>query len=81
MNEGVMALTVAILSPQLLSPEQCFECLFTNNRVMKRQKVSVDIIEDMARMKKTMTYKRIGDIYGIKADAVYNRIRRSQGRC
>ncbi|MBP2665780.1 MAG: hypothetical protein H6Q76_760, partial [Firmicutes bacterium] len=61
--------------------EQCFECLFTNNRVMKRQKVSVDIIEDMARMKKTMTYKRIGDIYGIKADAVYNRIRRSQGRC
>jgi hypothetical protein len=81
MNEGVMALTVAILAPQLLSPEQCFERLFTSNRVMKRQKVSDDIVEDMARMKKTMTYKQIGEVYGLNADAVYTRIRRSQGRC
>jgi len=80
MNEGVMALTVAILSPTLLSPEQCFERLFSGNSVVKWQRVSADTVADMVRMKKAMTYKQIGKLYGMNADAVYNRIRRAQGR-
>lgn len=39
-----------------------------------------EAIEMLAMKEKGMTYKEIGLVFGIKKDAVYNRIRRLQGR-
>jgi DNA-directed RNA polymerase specialized sigma subunit len=33
-------------------------------------------IEDMIRLKREMTYKEIGEIYGLSKQAVYRRIKR-----
>lgn len=43
--------------------------------------VDGSVAEEMAILKQTMTYKQIADMYEVKADAVYNRIRRYEGRC
>ena len=81
-HEGALALAVAILSPQFLTPDQAFRKLWGE---MKRprlgKELSDDEIQDMLQMKEAMTYKQIGEIFGMTADAVYNRIRRAQGRC
>lgn len=76
-HEGVMALTVAILSPQFLTPEQSFRKLWGE---AKRPRTCPSETLDMIRMKETMTYQQIGDLFGLNADAVYNRIRRARGR-
>jgi len=89
MNECWQALIVAILAVDYHTPELAFDAL---NQGVKRRHVTkktesvpihksltnIDVV-DMITMKETMTYKQIGNIYGMKADAVYNRIRRFKG--
>ncbi|MDF2881707.1 MAG: hypothetical protein K0R54_2264 [Clostridiaceae bacterium] len=41
--------------------------------------ISQDDVRDMIEMKKTMTYKQIGEIYGITDGAVNKRIKRFKG--
>lgn len=48
-------------------------------QVQNRKSITAEDTADMIRLKETMTYKAIGIIYGMKADAVYNRIRRAKG--
>ena len=79
---GALALTVAILSPQYLTPEQSFRKLWgKNSRPRHQPVVPQEDTDDMLKMKAIMTYKQIGDLYGISANAVYNRIRRAEERC
>ena len=46
----------------------------------KKNKIPQEIATGMVRLKEQgKTYKQIGKLYGLKADAVYNRIRRYKG--
>ncbi|MEN6567157.1 MAG: helix-turn-helix domain-containing protein [Veillonellales bacterium] len=46
----------------------------------KKNKIPHEIAENMVLMRSQgKTYKDIGKLYGLKADAVYNRIRRYKG--
>lgn len=63
------ALTICILKKSCLSPEVAFALIDGD------KKPEVDA-ETLMELKKTMTYKELGELYGLKADAVYNRIRR-----
>ncbi len=84
MNEFWGALAVAIMSQQYLTPEQAFDRLEIGvpkqlpKRICRRDLTSQDSA-DMVKLKTNMTYQQIGDVYGLKADAVYNRIRRFKG--
>ena len=81
-HEGALALAVAILSPQYLTPEQSFRKLWGQTKRPRLAKaISDDDVADMQRLRESMTYQQVGDLYGMKAGAVYNRIRRAQGRC
>lgn len=85
MNECWCAFALALISQNYLTPEKAFERL-DNGKPKKRawydaphKEITRQDVEDMIRMKETMTYKDIGKIYGMKADAVYTRIRRYKG--
>ncbi|MBP2656226.1 MAG: hypothetical protein H6Q73_3795 [Firmicutes bacterium] len=46
----------------------------------KQRKIPQEVVGEMARLKESgQTYKQIGAMYGINADAVYTRIRRYKG--
>ncbi|MDI3534799.1 MAG: hypothetical protein PWQ82_1164 [Thermosediminibacterales bacterium] len=66
------ALMVAIF--RKCTPEQAFELL--ENGKLKRMKLNNDDIAYMVELKKELTYKEIGEMYGLSPDAVHNRIRR-----
>jgi len=61
------ALAICILTEW--PPEKCFFKL--DNR-----KITSDDVKIMARLKETMTYKQIAEIYGTNASAVQKRISR-----
>jgi hypothetical protein len=69
------ALTAAILNPKF-SVEDAINKF---SPATEKHKVDNSTTIEMMRLKQTMTYKEIGCIYGIRADAVYNRIRRYKG--
>ena len=85
MDECWCAFAVAIINHQYLTPEKAFYHLENGkpkNRAWydaPRKDLTIQDVADMVRMKETMTYKQIGKIYGMKADAVYTRIRRFSG--
>ena len=82
MNECWYAFALALLCHTHLTPERAFEQLDIGRKPKKayQSKAITDAdVADMVKMKKTMTYKQIGQIYGMKADAVYSRIRRYKG--
>lgn len=80
-HEGALALAVAILSPQYLTPDQAFGRVWGKNSRPRHQPiVPPEDTADMIKMRATMTFQQIGDLYGISSYAVYNRIRRAQGR-
>lgn len=85
MNEYWCAFALALISHDYLTPEKAFERM-NKGKPKKRawcdaphREITDQDVADMVLMKKTMTYKQIGDIYGMKADAVYTRIRRYKG--
>ncbi len=85
MNECWYALALAMMSKVYLTPEKAFWFLSkgekpkNSNRSERRNELTLLDVQDMAKLKETMSYKAIGEIYGMKADAVYNRIRRLKG--
>lgn len=71
---NMAALCVAILNENVATVEQAF------NAIEDKQRLSVyneqDTI-DMANMiEKGMTYQEVGDIYGLKRDTIFDRIKR-----
>lgn len=71
---GYYALTLSILKNW--TPEMAWAYLADakpNKTITSRD------IEDMIKLKKTMTYGEVGELYGISKDSVYNRIRRYKG--
>jgi len=66
------ALAICILKRSCESPEMAFALIDGD------KKPSVDI-KTLVELKKSMTYKELGRLYGLKPDAVYNRIRRYKG--
>lgn len=77
MKENWYALCVAIMCN--LTIEQAFDKL-ENYRGKKSRNYNCLITEedtaDMTIMRETMTYRQIGQIYGLSEAAVYRRIRR-----
>lgn len=85
MNECWCAFALSIMSTDYLTPEKAFERMDKGKMKKHAQQdarhaelTELDIV-DMITMKETMTYKQVGMVYGMKADAVYNRIRRYKG--
>jgi len=59
------------------TPEQCFDYLEKLERPRYNLNVTEDDVLNMVRLKQSgMTYREIGEIYGLSPDATYNRIRR-----
>jgi len=67
-EEGVLALLVAILYPDEITPEEAFRKLYPKPKT-----------EDLKQMRETgMTYSQIADIYGVSRYAIYVRLKRLQ---
>lgn len=83
MNECWYAFALALLCHTYLTPERAFELLEPGRKPKRKAYQSKCITEadvsDMVKMKETMTYRQIGQVYGMKADTVYTRIRRYKG--
>lgn len=78
MKENYYALTVCIL--RNCTPEQAFHLLNTGKKKRYREDIK-DSIPEMIRLKEQgMTYKAIGEMFGVSKDAIYTRIRRATGR-
>lgn len=64
------------------TPEQAFDVL--EHGAIKRKNNSEDVKKDIAEMValklRGLTYRAIGEIYGVSGDVVYTRIRRATGR-
>ena len=78
LTENYRALQLAILSPIRLTAEGAFLSLAKGRIIRGRQtqKISRIDAEEMMQLKNRMTFKQIGDLYGLTADAVYHRIKR-----
>lgn len=81
LEANYIALAACILSDK--SPEVVLRNIFPEFSSINYRKMvtgnhtaSDEIVVQMIQMRKTMTYKQIGDYFGITAGAVYHRIKR-----
>lgn len=83
MNECWYAFALALVSHVYLTPERAFGCLASGKKPRKREPntyLTDDDVADMSRMKEDkLTYRQIGEMYGLDRFAIYNRIRRCKG--
>lgn len=63
MNENWYVLAVAVLCKEVYTIEQAFEC-YETGKINKRARMSKQDLEDAIKLKKEMTYKELGKIYG-----------------
>ena len=73
---GYYALTLSIL--KCWTPERAWAYLGKED-VKPNKTITDRDIEDMIKLKKTMSYGEVGELYCISKDSVYNRIRRYKG--
>ena len=71
MNENWCVFCIAILKG--MTVEQAFG-LWEDNKD-NRDTYTAEDVKDMAEMRKTMTYKAIGEMYGISDTAVFRRLK------
>lgn len=71
---GHMALCVSILTGVL--PDEAFDLLEHGN--LSYRKIGQEDIQDMIALKGSLTYKEIGQMFGLSADAVRRRMLRYQ---
>lgn len=71
---NIAALTIAILSNK--TPEQAFAVLTEES--MTKVYSDKDVIDMVRFQKQGMTYREIGEMYGINKDAVRNRMRKKK---
>jgi hypothetical protein len=70
-----IALAVCILTPKTI--EQAFNDLVVDPRISPRkQQKSTDTIDMVKLREKGLTYQAIGQIFGLKHDTVFKRIKR-----
>lgn len=62
------------------TPEQCFEFLDTLEKPAYNKTITDEDIRNMIRLKEDMTYKEIGEAYGLSESAAYKRIRRYKAK-
>lgn len=75
MKENYYALLICILKP--ITIEQGFDLMDGKFSKVQNTAIHKDDIEDMIRMKlRGMTYRDIGELYGLSEQAVYRRIKR-----
>lgn len=74
MKENYYALLICILLPVTI--EKSFDLM--EGRITKKRNTAItrNDVKDMIRMKQSMTYEEIGEMYGISKQAVYRRIKR-----
>lgn len=78
LSYNIAALCIAILRDDIATPEQAFAIL--EKREVKTAYNHEDT-EDMIKMRyQGLSYKEIGEIYGISKDAAYWKIRRYKER-
>ena len=70
------ALTLAILKHSY-SVDRAVN--YFSPQVRKVNLITPEDVADMIKLRETMTYKAIGEIYNMHPDAVYTRIRRAKG--
>lgn len=74
-------LCVAILAPGIVNLEDAEKAFYGRRYLTNKESVVTTTGAILLKLRnKGLTYKTIGEIYGLKADAVYNRIRRYTGR-
>lgn len=73
LQDNYFALTLAICNDKF-TPDKAIS--YFSPHVLEKHFVSDDDAVDMIDLRKTMTYQQVGEIYGLKADAVYQRIHR-----
>ena len=72
---GWYMLAIAILSHEFMTVEKAEDLFYREKN--KRRNIAKDTGAEIYELRQqAMTYKDIGLLYGIKADAVYNRMRR-----
>ncbi|WP_113675892.1 sigma factor-like helix-turn-helix DNA-binding protein [Vallitalea guaymasensis] len=75
MEENYYALMLSILYKY--TPDQAFDILEYGRIKRRRDENKKDALEMVHFKSQGLTYKEIGEMYGITADAVYTRIRRA----
>ena len=71
---NIAAFYLAILKKDIATPEQAFAIIGGKERISAyNEQDTVDMAEMVA---KGMTYEEVGEMYGIRRDAVYSRIKR-----
>lgn len=77
MKENYYALLICIIRPDY-NIDRSLQAMFEGKVTrIRNTAVKRDDVEDMIRLKQQgMTYKEIGELYGMKKDAVHKRIQR-----
>jgi hypothetical protein len=75
MEDGWIALGIAILSKDYLTPEMALESCYTGDIPKYNWLISKKDVEDMMKMRgEKITYAKIGEMYGISDSTVCHRI-------
>lgn len=75
MDLNYCALYLAIIKNY--THEQAFEIL--ENGKLSRKKVDLRTLQEMVQLRgRGLTYKQIGEIFGLRAHAVYKRLKKAQ---
>lgn len=82
MQENFYALLLALFSPVYLTPEKAFEyleggCRVPNRSSRKTHHLTKEDTAEMIRMRQTMTYREIAEVYGLDVHSVFSRIRKA----
>ena len=81
LTDNYHALTLAIMNPKFSVDKAVRRIMPGTLNDTTQRKTSPEENEDMLALRSQgLTYREIGEIFGIKADAVYNRIRRIRER-
>ena len=74
LSYNIAALCVAILNENIATVEQAF------NAIEDKQRISVyneqDTVDMTNMIEQGMTYKEVGDIYGLGRDTIFSRVKR-----
>ena len=84
-RENFFALLLAMYSPVYLTPEKAFEYLADGSRIPSRPSCKSHCLTDadtaeMVRLRHTMTFREIAEIYGVDVHCVFRRIQKTVQR-
>ena len=82
MRENFFALLLAMYSPVYLTPEKAFEYLEGGSRIPSRPSCKSHGLSDAdtaerVRLRNTMTFREIAEVYDVDVHCVYRRIQKA----